>query len=256
MSKVIIVGYALNAKKMRKSHNSTNIVVKRSSSENSVCKDLISSEFSTLMHWQGGGLADILENASIYSTADDGESTKIKFIPWNSSLPLIQQPHFDVLIHKLTEDIGASEEDHGEKKKEHSKLFALMAYLKLHTSTVLVDPIIAVRKVTSRARTCATLALIQNKIGSQQCPFSQPKFIILEALDENNPVSLQTDSDILEALENSNINFPVICKPVVACGTSNSHNMVSEHRALCIYNLSISSKTFLCIYTTYLLNCG
>jgi len=230
MSKEIIVGYALNAKKLRKSHNSSsNIIVKRSSSENSVYKDLNSSEISNLKNWQGGGLADILENASIYSTTDDGENMKIKFIPWNPSLPLIQQPHFDVLIHKLTEDIGACEE---ENQKEHSKLSALIAYLKLHTSTVLVDPIIAVKKVTSRARTCATLALIQNKIGSQRCPFSQPQFIILEALDENNPVSFQTDSDILEALENSNLKFPVICKPVVACGTSNSHNMVRQQSSM------------------------
>ena len=215
-SRGIIVGYALNAKKLRKSHINTNIIVKRSSSENSVYKDLNSSEIISLQHWQGGGLADILENAAIYST--DGDNPSIKFIPWSPSLPLTQQPHFDVLIHKLTEDIGASEE-------ENSKLLALTSYLKLHTSTVLVDPIMAVKKVTSRARTCATLALIQNKSGSQRCPFSQPKFIILEAVDKNNPFN---ESEILKALEKSNIKFPVICKPVVACGTSNSHNMVSN----------------------------
>lgn len=220
----IIVGYALNAKKLRKGHNSTNIIVKRSSSENSVYKDLSSSEINSLQHWQGGGLADILENAAIYSTGD-GDNPNIKFIPWNPFLPLNQQPHFDVLIHKLTEDIGASDEDPSEKQKENSKLIALTAYLKLHSSTVLVDPIMAVKKVTSRARTCATLALIQNKTGSQRCPFSQPKFIILEAADKNDPFN---ESDVLEALVKKNINFPVICKPVVACGTSNSHNMVSK----------------------------
>ena len=60
------VGYALNAKKMRKSGGSTVSAVKQ-------------------QHWQGGGLADILVGS------DAGILDGVEFSPWDSELSVSQQ---------------------------------------------------------------------------------------------------------------------------------------------------------------------
>ena len=211
-SKHVVVGYALNAKKMRKSQG-TNF--RPQTSKGVGCSSV----------WQGGGLADILENDNgIFS--DCNGYPVVKFIQWNSLLSAAEHPHYDVIIHKLTEDIGIGDEfkdndDIGMSKK----ILDIELYLKMHPSTVIVDPVLAVRKVTSRARTCCSLASIQEKAGDKNCPFNQPKFILLYEKS-----SKTSSLDVLSDMKKENIDFPVICKPIVACGTSNSHSMVRlEH---------------------------
>lgn len=45
--------------------------------------------------------------------------------------------------------------------------------------------------------------------------FSQPKFLIVTQKEKIHEIFLK-----------SNLRFPVICKPIEACGTPNSHSMV------------------------------
>eukprot|EP01034_Spumella_vulgaris_P028628 gene28628-35517_t len=78
---------------------------------------------------------------------------------------------------------------------------ALQDYLKAHPNTKIVDPVEHVRKVISRSRT-------------------QPKYVLINEKD-----NLSTD-DVLNLLSEKGISFPIICKPVEACGTANSHKMV------------------------------
>lgn len=47
------------------------------------------------------------------------------------------------------------------------------------------------------------------------CPFKQPKYLIVEHTEK-----------IYEKFQQSKLRFPVICKPIEACGTPNSHSMV------------------------------
>lgn len=157
------------------------------------------------IEWRGGGLADILEK-------NDNKDT-VQFTFWDPDIPLNQQPDFDVIIHKLTEDIDRVESLH--------KMNALQEYLASHPKTKIVDPIEHVRKVISRSRTCKHLQNIEFKLGDS-CPFRLPKYVLI---DEKN--SLSTD-DILNLLKDEGITFPIICKPVEACGTANSHCMVGS----------------------------
>jgi len=166
-------------------------------------------------------LADILENDHKISTSCNGYPV-VKFIQWNSLLSAAEHPHYDVIIHKLTEDIGIGDEvKDNDDTVMNNKILDIELYLKIHPSTVIVDPVNAVRKVTSRARTCSTLASIQANSGDKNCPFNQPKFILLYEKS-----SLTSSVDVLSELKKENIDFPVICKPIVACGTTNSHSMV------------------------------
>lgn len=84
-------------------------------------------------------------------------------------------------------------------------------YCRLHPKTVIVDPIDAVEKVTSRARVCQVI----ETICQQTTLFSQPKFVIAH-----------DNEKIVDRVLSSNLRFPVICKPIEACGTANSHSLV------------------------------
>ena len=224
--KKIVVGYALNAKKLRKSSHSTS-TYNGNEINFAIQQQLLSDDskqVSSTIFWQGGGLLDILQNSAI----SEGEKTEIEFIQWNPLVQPSKQPHFDVLIHKLTEDIGAGDASE-ENEQSNSKIFALLTYLKLNSSTVIVDPITSVKKVTSRARTCSTLSAIQAGVGIFRCPFNLPKFILLESSSTSQTSRKDASADVLTSLHNEGILFPVICKPVVACGTSNSHNMVPSY---------------------------
>jgi hypothetical protein len=195
-AEVCRVGYALNSKKLR-----------RAASVRSDGKD---GKISNV--WRGGGLADILEIEPDMATVEE----LVQFALWDAEMEP-DQPYFHVIIHKLTEDI--------DRVESIAKLKALDAYLTQHPSTIIVDPIAAVQKVVNRARTCQHLRSIETKLGAA-CPFSQPKFIIVNK--EKN------DEDVLKELAIQNMVFPLICKPLEACGTPNSHSMVQYSPMLII----------------------
>jgi hypothetical protein len=190
------VGYALNPKKLRRA-----VLAVAEGVDAGNKKEIVREKHI----WRGGGLADILE------LPPDGslEEELVEFLPWDPDVPVSEQPEFDVLIHKLTEDI--------DRVESLPKLHALEEYLKAHPKTIIVDPLSCVRKVVSRARTCEHLSSLQQRLG-ERCPFTQPKHLLVS--------SSHSDQDILDELQKRSINFPVICKPMEACGTPNSHSMV------------------------------
>jgi Inositol 1,3,4-trisphosphate 5/6-kinase ATP-grasp domain len=125
-----------------------------------------------------------------------------------------------VIFHKLTEDI--------DRKESAEKIGALNAYLLSHPKTVIVDPLDAVTKVISRARCCQSLA---NIIKKSDCnPFTQPRFVLIESEQED------LVDHILFLMAAEGFGFPVIIKPLEACGTPNSHRMVSRILILILLN--------------------
>ena len=320
--RVCRVGYAMNAKKLRKSHapavdtvtepvqSSLGSPVPLASSSSCVApKRRLNGRVSR--PWRGGGLADILVSQPSDTEAEEGmdddsensdcEERIVRFYPFvfptsNTSTgesvaetvavreTVIgeregdsvgesedderederQKEAFQVLIHKLTDDI--------EKGDPVGRLNALKRYIErermkgcrrrdrdsdrdsveqggrvrvkiVGREVILVDPFEAVSKVTSRTRTCDTLRSIIHQYhtlppslsphtlshslnhtlslsSSPLPPFTIPRYIIV-----NKEMS---DDDILLAMREHSLTFPVICKPVEACGTPHSHSMVSE----------------------------
>jgi hypothetical protein len=121
----------------------------------------------------------------------------------------------------LTEDIYHDESS--------EKLRALTAYLEANPTTILINSISSVKNVISRPQTCQCLERITSKFSphpSSKClsssyPFDsnliqQPKYFIVHKINDN----------IIELMEQNGLKFPIICKPLVACGVPNSHFMV------------------------------
>ena len=162
--------------------------------------------------WSGGGLADILDSSSSTAASSCAELPLVQFVQLDYDVPVSKQPQCSVLIHKLTEDIG------NESRESQSKLLALDQYLRAHPRTVIVDPIECVARVVSRARTCRHLTAIQDRLRGS-CPFAQPNYVVIE--------EQLSEEALLAKLAKEQLVFPVICKPVQACGTAKSHSMVS-----------------------------
>ena len=106
------------------------------------------------------------------------------------------QPDFHIIIHKLTEDISSS------SSSASSRLAHLTSYLSSHPSTVLCDSIDAVRHVITRDTTLRLLESIPEPL------FAIPSYTLLPS-----PAT------------GSNLSYPVICKPLEACGTPLSHQL-------------------------------
>lgn len=183
------IGYALNPKKLRKPVNNTDGA------------DSQSEEVSIGSKWAGGGLSDIL--------AQPAPADNLIFQAWDPETPPHKQPFFHVIIHKLTEDI--------DREESREKIQALQQYLLHWPRTILLDPLSSVRKVISRARTCQHLSAIEQKL-KETCPFRQPLHLIV-AQNESLP-------QVKERMVQQGLKLPVICKPVEACGTPRSHEMV------------------------------
>lgn len=231
---VCVVGYALNAKKLRKSSHDRSLRSDCSPSrgndkldkhtmcaETTVIRKLSDAAACCMEHeWKGGGLADILDSNSL-SSPQGKDRASVHFVQLDHDVPLASQPKCHVIIHKLTEDIDNPSKD------STAKIGALGAYLQHNPQTIIVDPIDSVRKVISRARTCNHLSEIQRHM-QDRCPFTQPRYCVVE--------EKQSTADIANQLKALHFSYPIICKPVQACGTPNSHNMVSNRpHSLCAY---------------------
>jgi len=135
----------------------------------------------------------------------------VSFEPIDFDKPDYEQPVYNVIIHKITEDIRSDDED------SKAKVKLLQSYLARNPKTVIVDPLSCVENVITRSRVCRVLEKIINSTTSARgfCPFTQPKYLIVD--DVNSLVS---------KVKASSLQFPLICKPIEACGTPNSHSMV------------------------------
>ncbi len=102
-------------------------------------------------------------------------------------------------------------------EESRSQLNAIEAYLSAHPNTLLVDPLVNVRKITSRWRVVENLhlALTRQQNLSEIGSFRQPAHCLVNSLNE-----------FMGQMRSHALTFPVICKPVDACGTPQSHKMV------------------------------
>lgn len=192
--RVCNVGYALNQKKLRKSEG---IEAVSADGNNSVPL------------WKGGGLADIIFGFTLNGEPIDD----VKFIPFDFNSPEAQ-PYFDVIIHKLTEELEQSEPS--------EKIRLIEEYLASHPETVMMDPLAAVEVVTSRRRSCMHLDQISQEfeVGNNKYVLGQPKYFVIDDADDLQPSSFS------KRMRLAGLHFPVICKPITACGSPEAHLMV------------------------------
>ena len=177
MSEPVVVAYCLNAKKLRPGEGCGEGAAER---------------------WRGGGLAEVLGGSAA------GQDSGLVFVPFQEGM------RCDVVIHKLTEDLMEESRGGGSSPR----LDGLRRHLSLRPATALIDPLEAVRRVTSRVNTHEGLRRAHRRC-SGAVPSLDPVFVVAEDA-----------ADLLRQARRLGMRYPLICKPCDACGTPDSHTMV------------------------------
>lgn len=125
--------------------------------------------------------------------------------------PLDEQGPFDVILHKLTDQIARSEEGCQVAQKQ---IEGFQEYIARNPHTVVVDPIENVMQLFDRNQQYGHIKqLCQEDKNSN---FFVPAFIELNSIDvEVNKRSIAT----------SGLQYPLVCKPMVSHGSSQCHEM-------------------------------
>jgi len=145
------------------------------------------------------------------------------------------------------------------------RVLMIEEYMACHPNTILIDSFEAVRIVVSRASTanmidriccsrwayfnfaCRRIARILHLPKNISSCLAQPKYFLLQ--------EARSPDQIVSAMDANGITFPVICKPLSACGTPQSHQMVPYlHCALirpCVFCLNRSLRSLRWIWQAY-----
>lgn len=165
------------------------------------------------------------------NTAASSQHVQIAFVPLDLDVPLEEQHggHFDLILHKLTEDILTCSLDHDSHQNEQrqvsmKRIQALQRYQRdINPACCLVDDPASVETLMSRSDIAHVLRQSLNGVKtSSGISVKAPSFI---TVDQN----LQKDSDdkttVMEQLKENDLSLPLMIKPLVAAGTKESHYM-------------------------------
>lgn len=200
----------------------------------------------------------------VIEASSGGASTGMVWRPIDLALldagcPLADQGPFDVVLHKLSDDVristgrGAVGEAGGNGNECASvrRVRALSQYCDSHPGVPLVDPIAAVANVVSRVTTCQLLAELNGTTisasnvggggagdvesrgghapGCGQTRLVAPGYIVAADGVKRDPSVLSSlRTALLRAMPNSVGGGrwgPLMCKPVTACGPGSSHQL-------------------------------
>ncbi|KAJ9589652.1 hypothetical protein L9F63_017141 [Diploptera punctata] len=125
------------------------------------------------------------------------------------SRDLEEQGPFTVILHKLTDIIALAIQGDPEAQAMISRV---ENYIKCHPEVAIIDPLESVRKLLDRY---CSYSFIHDS-GLEKANVFIPSFVELTSNDfEEN----------LKTLRMAGVNFPFVCKPSVAHGSSNAHKL-------------------------------
>ncbi|CBN77609.1 conserved unknown protein [Ectocarpus siliculosus] len=145
-----------------------------------------------------------------------GPMDGLEFHPLNFSERPEEHRRLDVILHKLSEDIMFRDV----QPEGDARLSWIEAYLDRNPKTAILDPIDRVSNCINRVTTLKLLEDAYRRHGAAGGMPRPPRFMVLE---DHEPSGPGADGGIVPR---NGLAFPVICKPVEACGTRGSHTMV------------------------------
>lgn len=147
---------------------------------------------------------------------------RISFVPVDLDIPLTEQHggHFDLLLHKLTEDILSCSLDEQNNQAARQRVQALKNYQQTYnTGCCLVDDPSNVQTLMSRSDIAQTLhSCLRDVRSTSGIPVRAPKFVVVEGTESK---------DLLQhRLDEAGLSPTLMVKPLVAAGTKESHLMI------------------------------
>jgi hypothetical protein len=154
-----------------------------------------------------------------------------------------------LILHKLTEDIlSCSLNMKNEKDQPQSdswqRVNRLSEYKRAHPECCLVDDPNSVQILMSRSEIAHVLqTCLQGVTSASGRPVQAPKYVVYN-LETTNSDALQ------DCLEEANISYPLIAKPLIAAGTKQSHYMSILLKASALHNF-LQQRNSSCILQEY-----
>jgi inositol-1,3,4-trisphosphate 5/6-kinase/inositol-tetrakisphosphate 1-kinase len=136
---------------------------------------------------------------------------RISFVPLDPDIPLEEQHggNFDLILHKLTEDILSM----NEKEASWNRIQKLKDYHAAKDCCLVDDPT-NVQTLMSRSDIAHVLQTL-DVTSASGIPVKAPKFLVVQ----------DTTLNLQERLEEAQLRVPLIVKPLIAAGTKQSHYM-------------------------------
>ncbi|CAM9792696.1 unnamed protein product [Chrysoparadoxa australica] len=140
----------------------------------------------------------------------------VEFRQLDLSRDISEQGEFDVILHKLSEDIMFR----SRRTKSDERLRRLEKYSSMANPhrCAITDPFCSVAKVINRVTAMDTLKAVYQTLGKSACVPQPPHYIVVEA--GSSPQSIRDQT------RRARLRYPLICKPIEACGSPGSHNML------------------------------
>jgi len=197
----ILVGYAFGKKKM----STMGMIMAEAS-----------MEISTIIHTENN---EYEQNDECSDKIQESSSIRVSFVPLDLDIPIHEQHggQFDVILHKLTEDILSCTND-VPCCSAQDRIQSLKLYKQNRPVCCLVDHPNHILPVLGRDHMCNILkSCLVNVSTTSGLRVSTPQYLVLK-----NNLELTT---IQEQLSKVSITYPIIVKPLAAAGTVQSHKM-------------------------------
>lgn len=193
---------------------------------------------NSLSHKCGDGSCSLTATSASSSSGIETmhmQPMRVSFVPLDLDIPLEEQHggEFDVILHKMTEDILCKSQlsvlanDHSAKKnileserQALNRVRRLQEYKDRHPSCSLVDHPTNVQALMSRSDIAVILSSCLTDITTKSgIKVRTPRFQIL-----NGSVSRNAQG-IADQISAAGFKYPLIVKPLTAAGTAQSHKM-------------------------------
>ena len=146
---------------------------------------------------------------------------RISFVPVDPDVPLQEQHggHFDLLLHKLTEDILSCSLDDQNNHAARRRVQALKDYQQhVNPGCCLVDDPSNVQTLMSRSDIARVLqSCLSTAQSTSGVPVRAPKFVVADGTE--------SEGVLQQRLAEEGLSTPLMVKPLVAAGTKESHFM-------------------------------
>jgi inositol-1,3,4-trisphosphate 5/6-kinase/inositol-tetrakisphosphate 1-kinase len=196
-----------------------------------------------------------LDSSILVHTPYQHRRINVSFVPLDLDAPLEEQHggKFDVILHKMTEDILSTTFLHrkdyrldselttthdlysnGKLLEDDSDPMAIQRVLRLiqyqdnHPESILMDHPLNIQHVMSRWDISNILSKCLTGIVSRSgLPVSTPRYRLIHGPDTSIDIHNSTRMDSEDEWDQiAHFNYPLIAKPVAAAGTKQSHKMV------------------------------
>lgn len=224
----ILVGYAFGAKKM----STMGMIMAEASMEISTIIHSCDNDEDRPNDIENNEIASSQHHQQPETLKQGSSSIRVSFVPLDLDIPIDEQHggQFDVILHKLTEDILSSSsttataitgkrDSVSAQCRAQQRIESLILYKRARPACCLVDHPNDILPVLGRDRMCNILkSCLLNVKTASGLSVSTPHYLVIK----NN---INHDC-IEEKLSKLPITYPIIVKPLAAAGTVQSHKML------------------------------